>query len=133
MANRQVEVPAGRIPRTRGKQEWIPTAWYQFRDQPEVELFTFLVPNFICYTFSRGIHIQFILWVSFSLPYLFTRGAGLDWKIASILYLMFDWCHSWVANVIQSKYAGVVVDTLLQGDFVGAVEVCYFDHNHSHS
>ena len=29
-----------------------------------------LLANFVCYTFSRGVHLQFFVWISFSLPFL---------------------------------------------------------------
>ena len=35
----------------------------RLRQWTELLVLTFVGPNFICYTFARGIHIQFLLWV----------------------------------------------------------------------
>lgn len=96
-----------------------------FVDDSELILFTFMIPNFICYTFSRGIHIQFLLWISFSLPYLFLKAAQLPWFLAVGLYVVFDWCHSWTANVIQLKFLVAAWNLLLRGQFFSALEVSF--------
>ena len=74
---------------------------FKFTDEKELIINTFIIPNFICYTFSRGVHIQFILWINFSLPYLFTTASSLPWYFGLPIYLLFDWCHSWVPNAIH--------------------------------
>ena len=55
----------------------------------------------ISYTAMRGVHMQFLLWIWFSLPYVLIRGARVHPVIAMILMWSMDWCHSWVSNVIQ--------------------------------
>eukprot|EP01086_Lenisia_limosa_P005914 TRINITY_DN2378_c0_g1_i1.p1 TRINITY_DN2378_c0_g1~~TRINITY_DN2378_c0_g1_i1.p1 ORF type:complete len:260 (+),score=41.00 TRINITY_DN2378_c0_g1_i1:38-781(+) len=64
-------------------------------------MMTMVAANFIGYSFSRGAHIQFFLWIYFTLPFLMSAVA----KLPSILTLFFimamDWAHSWCANVIM--------------------------------
>ncbi len=110
---------------------------YCFKNESEIVLFGFIVPNFICYTFSRGVHIQFLLWINYSLPYLFTKGASLSWKAAIILCILlkktcynltacdalFDWCHSWAANVIQPLALYDVISTVGSGNLSGTWKI----------
>lgn len=93
------------------------------QDQSELILWLFIVPNFICYTFSRGVHIQFLLWIHYSLIYLFTSAARLPVLIGFPLYLLFDWCHSWVPNVIQLTYLNDLLKVLYLGDWQLSLKV----------
>lgn len=58
----------------------------------------------ITYTSMRGVHMQFLLWIWFFLPYVLVRGAHLHPLIALRVLATLDWCHAWVANVIQPLY-----------------------------
>ena len=69
------------------------------RRQRELRLLAFVGPNVICYAFSRGVHLQFLLWVAYSLPYLLMGAAGVSGPAALVAMVVVDWAHSWVANV----------------------------------
>ena len=66
----------------------------------ELFLQTFVATNFVCYVFTRGIHMQFFLWISWSIPYLLMRCCQMNPVLSILLYVVLDWCHSWVANVV---------------------------------
>jgi len=119
-------VVAGQIPTNSLPNSKPFNTWYSFKDESELVLFTFVVPNFICYTFSRGIHIQFLLWISFSLPYLFAKCAGFGWKTSIVAYMLIDWCHSWVANVIQPMFLIESLQALFRGEVGVSLQIIRF-------
>eukprot|EP01086_Lenisia_limosa_P006207 TRINITY_DN24882_c0_g1_i1.p1 TRINITY_DN24882_c0_g1~~TRINITY_DN24882_c0_g1_i1.p1 ORF type:complete len:482 (+),score=114.58 TRINITY_DN24882_c0_g1_i1:106-1551(+) len=64
-----------------------------------VVLGIFVLGNFIGYTFSRGIHIQFILWIFFTLVFLFVELAQINALIALVMLAVMDFAHQYVPNV----------------------------------
>eukprot|EP00003_Mantamonas_plastica_P011780 TRINITY_DN2168_c0_g1_i1.p1 TRINITY_DN2168_c0_g1~~TRINITY_DN2168_c0_g1_i1.p1 ORF type:complete len:194 (+),score=48.40 TRINITY_DN2168_c0_g1_i1:364-945(+) len=91
-------------------------------DDTSVTLATFTVPHFIAYTFSRGVHIQFFMWLSPTLPFVLTTMAGMSTLGALTIHLLMDWSHSWTANVIQVGEFGKVLEALQDFDIGTAMD-----------
>ncbi|KAJ4460503.1 putative glycosyl transferase [Paratrimastix pyriformis] len=65
---------------------------------------TMLLPNLIGYTFSRGVHVQFELWIMYAMPFLLLVAAELPLWLAGPLMFLFDTAH------LSHRYAKRVLD-----------------------
>lgn len=94
------------------------------------KLFMLAASQFVAFSFSRGLHVQFTLWIFFSLPFLLitlfdtiNKPAISTYSIIALVYYLLDWCLSAPRSVLHVAALGHMLRHALAGNFGEAIKV----------